>query len=165
VDTFVTHKRLSDHGDEVSRHQVLYPLEVFAAAYSAGDACFAVTFLGEGGEAGLEAFWDAQRDHEWVRDHPGFAHCDARYAIPLGVHADKGAHVARDKLLCISFGSLMSRASTSLSKYLFTVVPDELIAKGKTEEELYAILVAYLVHIACTASSCVSQLFVMCAIM
>jgi hypothetical protein len=44
-------------------------------------------------------------------------------------------------MLCISWGSTMSRACTATSKFLYTVIPDELISKGVTEEELYAILV------------------------
>jgi hypothetical protein len=139
----VTHKKLGDHGEVLRPHELIYPHELFSAAYAAGDTCFGKMFLGDSGEAGLADFWERQKDTEWVKDHPGFKTFGAEYrhAIPVGVHADKGQHIARDKMLCISWGSCMSRESTDVSKQLFSLVPDEFIVKGKTEEELYAILV------------------------
>ena len=102
-----------------------------------------VFFLGAEGTEGLEIFWKQQEKQEWVIEHPGFKtyHVDFKHAIPLGVHADKGAHIKRDKLLNIAWGSCKSRAPTIWSKILFTVLPDELLVKGVTDEELYAVLV------------------------
>jgi hypothetical protein len=142
VTAMITHKLMGDHGSAPQPHRLIYPHELFASAYSAGDKCFAATFLGDGGEDALVDFWTRQKDHDWVKHHPGFElGCEYRHAIPVGVHADKGQHIYRDKMLCISWGSVMSRASTETSKQLFTVCPDELIAKHVTEEELYAVLV------------------------
>jgi hypothetical protein len=133
---------------------VIYPHEIFAAAWSAGDTVFRKMFLGDDGEAGLESFWQRQSHLSWVKDHPGFVThgCDFRHSIPFGVHADCGQHISNDKLLTIAWGSVMSRASTIDSKNLFTVVPDQLMVKGKTDESLYAILVfvlapVYRVHL------------------
>jgi hypothetical protein len=139
----ILHRRLDNHGTHLRSHAVLFPHEVFAAVYSAGDNMFQKMFLGPDGNSGLEEFWDRQRDHTWVREHPGFTTFGAntRTAIPFGVHADKGQHIQRDKLLTISWGSVMSRAPTIYSKHLFTVVPDELLVKHTTDEQLYAVLV------------------------
>eukprot|EP00959_Pyramimonas_sp_CCMP1952_P091880 1923329-Pyramimonas_sp.AAC.1 len=59
--------------------------------------------------------------------------------MPIGVHADKGQHIARDKLLNVAWGSTTSRAPTQFAKFLFTVLPDDLMMKGVGDEELYAI--------------------------
>jgi hypothetical protein len=141
----VEHKNVADHGVTLQSHRVLYPHETFAAWYSGGDSAFRTAFLGDDGEQGLEDFWTRQKDHSWVKHHPGFTQfgCTYRHAIPVGVHADKGQHISRDKLLTIAWGSVMSRASTVFSKQLFTVCPDELLAKGKTDEQLYAVLVFF----------------------
>jgi hypothetical protein len=119
------------------------PHEAFAAAYSAGDATFQTVFLGDGGADGVEAFWTRQWQHDWVRLHPAFTehNINRRYAIPIGLHADKGQHVSRDKLLSICWGSCLSRAPTAFSKILFTVCPDELLLPNETDEQLYAVWV------------------------
>jgi len=44
-------------------------------------------------------------------------------------------------MLTISWGSVASRSETLWSKILFTVVPEELLIKGVTDEMLYEILV------------------------
>jgi hypothetical protein len=139
----VEHKNVADHGVSLQAHKVLFPHEVFAAWHSGGDSAFRTAFLGDDGEQGLSDFWTRQSDQPWVKDHPGFSQfgCEYRYSIPIGIHADKGQHISRDKLLTIAWGSVMSRASTVVSKQLFTVVPDELLSKGKTDEQLYAVLV------------------------
>jgi hypothetical protein len=143
----VERRRLHDHGTALQQHHVVLPHELFAAAWSAGDAIFAKTFLGDDGQAGLREFWTRQRHLDWVKQHPGFADfgCEYHTSIPVGVHADKGQHISRDKILNIAWGSCMSTAPTAFSKNLFTIVPEDLLAKGKTDEQLYAVLVPPLI--------------------
>jgi hypothetical protein len=142
----IEHKRLANHGTEFRPHKVLLPHAVFAAVYAAGESAFRKIMLGDSGEAGLEEFWSRQASHDWVKQHPGFVTYGHQYkhCIPIGVHADHGQHISRDKLLTIAWGSIMSRAATVFSKQLFTVVPGELVVKGKTDEQLYAVLVSNL---------------------
>ena len=61
--------------------------------------------------------------------------------MPLGIHADKGQHISRDKMLCVSWGSVTHVAPTLWGKILFTICPDELLIKQETAEQLYALLV------------------------
>jgi hypothetical protein len=145
----VEHRRQTDHGSVLRAHPVVLPHELFAAAWSSGDATFAKTCLGDAGQAGLREFWTRQRHTEWVRQHPGFTDFHNEYdtSIPIGVHADKGSHTNRDNVLNISWGSCMSTAATSYSKQLFTVVPEDLVLKGRTDEQLYAVLVLALVYL------------------
>ena len=62
-------------------------------------------------------------------------------AIPFGVHGDKGQHIKKDKLLAISWGSVLCMAPTIWSKILFAVIPDEILIPGVSDERLYAVLV------------------------
>ena len=137
----VTYKNLADHGTASGKHTVLYPHEVFAAIYASGMDNFEKAFLGSAGVAGIAAFWEQQSNQTWVEQHPSLQHVDSKFAIPLGFHADKGRHITRDKLLTISWGSVLSEAATIWSKILFTVLPDELEIKQATDEQLYAVLV------------------------
>ena len=132
-----------DHGVITADLHVLYPHEIFGAIFRGGSDVFKLMLLGTDGQEGLTRFWDFQKEQTWVREHPAFTqhHIDPKFAIPMGVHADKGQHIKRDKMLNICWGSTTSRASTLQSKFLFTTVPEELIDKGVTEETLYAVLV------------------------
>ena len=136
-------RNLKDHGTVQVPHSVLYPHEVFATIWEAGPAVFQHVFLGPAGKAGLREFWRKQEGEEWVRQHPGFTSYGARRgrAIPFGVHADKGQHIKKDKILTISWGGVMSVAPTVWSKLLFTVVPDETLIPQVTDERLYSVLV------------------------
>ena len=95
------------------------------------------------GEAELREFWHEQRGEEWVLKHPAFTefHWDKSVSIPMGIHADKGQHIKKDKILVIAWGSVMCRAPTVWSKVLYTVVPDEVLIPRETDERLYAVLV------------------------
>jgi hypothetical protein len=148
IDVLVTHRLLNDHGTQVQPHKVLFPHELFAAAYSAGDEKFRHMFLGD---CDVSSYWDRVKDQPWARHHPAFTEYNIprQYAIPIGMHADSGRHISRDKMLCIAWGSVLSRAPTAYSKQLFTVVPDELLVKHQTDEELYAIFAGSLI---CTSS-------------
>eukprot|EP00959_Pyramimonas_sp_CCMP1952_P417621 8749664-Pyramimonas_sp.AAC.1 len=143
IDADITCQSLETHEHETRKHRLLYPHEVFAAIYAGGDAAFKHMLLGEGGEEGLKQFWEREWDKDWGQHHPGFREHgrDPAKCIPIGVHADKGQHISRDKVLNIAWGSTTSRATTAYSKFLFTVVPDDLLIKGTTDEQLYAILV------------------------
>ena len=102
---------------------------------------FDYIFVGAEGHKGLEQFWEKQRHSSWAQQHPGLVGKDIRTCIPLGIHADKGRHVARDKMLIIQWGSVTSHAPTIWSKNVFAVVPDELLVKNVTDEEHDAVLV------------------------
>ena len=116
---------------------------MFAAIYESGPQAFQHMIVGGDGEEGLRRFWGHEQDKAWVREHPGFKQFghNPSTCVPIGVHADKGQHISRDKILNIAWGSTIARSPTVYSKFMFTVVPDELIIKGKTDEELYAVLV------------------------
>jgi hypothetical protein len=143
LDVDITCKNVLDHGTQIKSHRILLPHEVFSAVYSAGPELFEKVFLGPGGSDGLSGFWERQKTHAWVREHPGFlgTTLEFKHAVPMGIHADKGQHISRDKMLIIAFGSCTSVEPTLWSKILFTTCPDELLIKGTTDEELYAILV------------------------
>ena len=130
-------KNTAEHGQDMRAHKLLDPHEVFAAAYEAGPSVFQKMF----GVSGLLDFWLPQQDQAWVVDHPGMQSKDFVHAIPIGVHADKGQHIHRDKMLNIGWGSVTSRSETIWSKNMFTILPDELLIKGVTDEALYSILV------------------------
>lgn len=140
VSAMVHCKNTADHGCILTAHPVLYPHEVFAALYHAGSAAFERVFLGHGE---LDQYWQHQSTLDWVRHHPAFTvhNVPFKHAIPLGVHADKGQHIKRDKMLCVAWGACTSVATTDWAKLLFTIVPDESLIKNTTDEELYAVLV------------------------
>eukprot|EP00959_Pyramimonas_sp_CCMP1952_P232254 4853513-Pyramimonas_sp.AAC.2 len=93
-------KNLIDHGTVEIDHFVLYPHEVFAAAWEVGIGPFQYMFCPHG-EPELQDFWHRQRDQPWVQGHPAFAelHADTAHCIPMGIHADKGQHIKKDKIL------------------------------------------------------------------
>ena len=142
VDVYVTCKSTENHGTCVKPHKVLYPHEVFATAYSAGDAMFNMVFKGEE-PGGLDMFWKNHEHAEWVVKHPAFAEhkLNKSVCIPIGFHADKGQHVKRDKILTIGWNSVMSRAATSYAKHLLTVIPDDVLLPGVTDEQVFAVFV------------------------
>ena len=130
-------KNLKDHGQVMVDHAVLYPHEVFAATWEKGRPIFDYVFLGSDGVAGLKDFWQKQQGEEWVHEHPGFCREGATFdqSIPYGLHADKG----QQKKLCISWGSVLGMAPTIYSKILFSIVPDDILLPGITDERLYAV--------------------------
>ena len=142
---WITYQNQNDHGTIRKGHKVLFPHEVFAAVYACGDEVFQYTFMGLQGQQGLMDYWNFQSSQSWVREHPGFTthHVEPKWAIPIGIHADKGQHISRDKLLNIAWGSAATRAPTIWAKLLFTVLPDELLVKGQTDEDLRAIEIVY----------------------
>ena len=142
VDVYVTCKSTDNHGTCVRPHKVLYPHEVFAAAYSAGDGMFNMMFKGEE-PGGLSTFWGNHAHAEWVLTHPAFVEhgLDKSVCIPIGFHADKGQHVKRDKILTIGWNSVMSRAATAYAKHLLTVIPDDVLVPGVTDEQMFAVFV------------------------
>ena len=135
-------KNLFDQGTVNVDHCVLYPHEVFAAAWEQGLPVFKHMFC-PNGEAELREFWHEQRDHEWVQRHPAFSqlNADKGFSVPMGIHADKGQHIKKYKILVMAWGSVMCRAPTVWSKILYTVVPDEILIPRETDERLYAALV------------------------
>jgi len=135
-----THRKQHEHGTTSSDHWVLYPHEVFAAMYDRKTELWNHSIMGPEGFAGIEEFWSSESGKDWFVRHPALKHDDLRHCIPLGFHADKGAHIKRDKILTISWGSAMSVAPTEWSHFLFTILPDELAA-SETAEQLYAVLV------------------------
>ena len=141
----VTLKKLFAHGTEIADQPVLYPHEVLAVAFKLlSPDQFATCFLGTSGAEGLRAYWHRQRELEWVRTHPGFLQPDAPSfdkACPIYIHADKGQHIKHDKMLVISWGSVLARTLTCYSLFLFTVLPCDRIVYRTTEEELYRVLV------------------------
>ena len=134
-------RNLRDHGTIEVDHAILYPHEVFAAAWEKGENVFKQLFC-PGGHDELIHFWRTQRDHPWVKEHPGFCEFqhDRRWCCPLGVHADKGQHIKRDKILAISWGGIMCRKATDWSRILFTIIPDEILIPGVTDERVYSAL-------------------------
>ena len=120
---------------------MLYPHEVFAAVYEASPALFKKVFLGPEGSEGLRKYWRRQRRQPWVQQHPALQGKSWKYAVPIGIHADKGQHIKRDKILVISWSSCMSIAPTAWSKILFSILPSEFEVPGVSAEELYAVLV------------------------
>eukprot|EP00959_Pyramimonas_sp_CCMP1952_P050175 1048423-Pyramimonas_sp.AAC.1 len=148
VEIDITCKAARDHGEEKKKFSVLYPHEIFGAIFQAGPKAFQYMMMG-GDQAQLKAFWEHEKDKPWVQNHPGFLQYGHQFdmCIPIGVHADKGQHISRDKVLNIAWGSTTCRAPTLFSKFLFTVVPDEFLIKGKTDEELYSILAWSLQHL------------------
>ena len=138
----VTCRNIHDHGTQSKLHDIIYPHEMFAAIWESGFDNFRHVFLGPDGSSGLVNFWERQSDADWVISHPGLqGDWNPAHVIPLGVHGDKGRHIARDKILNIAWGSVMSTAPTIWSKLLYTILPDDLDVKFKTTEELYAVLV------------------------
>ncbi len=137
----VTCRKQNDHGTALVDHFVLYPHEVFAELFSRKPELWKFSFVGPGGLDAIEDFWSRQKGQEWFEKHPSLRLDQLQHCIPLGYHADKGAHIKRDKILTISWGSIMSTAPTEWSKILFTILPDELAVGTDTAEELYAVLV------------------------
>jgi hypothetical protein len=137
----VTYTNLKDHGTHNGQHAVLLPHEVFASLYTVQDV-FSKVCIGPHPDD-LVTYWARQASQPWVQNHPAFKdhHLPFQYAVPIGVHADKGQHISRDKVLNIAWGSCTSMEPTIWSKMLFTVCPDELLVKGVTDEQLYSVLV------------------------
>ena len=105
---------------------------------------FRYIFIGAGGSEGIRAFWETVKNEPWVQHHPGFAlgvELDTGMIIPWGGHGDKGVQVKRDKLLSVSWGSTTSRAPTIWRYILYSVIPDEVLIKNVSDEELYAVWV------------------------
>ncbi len=106
-------------------------------------ANFAKCLLGPSGQAALLDYWDRQKDEEWVKEHPAFKthNLDPAYCVPMGMHADKGQHVKRDKLLETSWGGALSPEDTEWTSQHYAGIPDDIIVKHVTDEELYAYFV------------------------
>ena len=134
-------RNLRDHGEIMVDHHVLYPHEVFSACWSFNPKAFEYIFLGPGAIPELVDYWKMQETQPWVPSHPGWEHGGTyENCIPIGIHGDKGAHIRKDKILVLSWNSVMTRAPTIWSKILYTVVPNEVLIPGSTDERLYAVL-------------------------
>jgi len=142
-DVQVTYKKTDDHGSEKRWHKVLLPHEVFAYIYESGDEIFNEVFMGGEGKPALARYWTNVWSQNWAREHPAFVqhNVPVDHAIPLGCHADKGQHVKRDKILAMSTRGVLCTLATLFGTFLYTICPDEILIKGRTDEELYAIWV------------------------
>eukprot|EP00973_Karenia_brevis_P065865 9153911-Karenia_brevis.AAC.1 len=129
-----------DGGSTEKPHTIILPHETVAGIYTASETYFHEAFVGADGSC--KEYWDHVGCQQWAKSHPGWEVPNAtpEFAIPMGVHADKGQHIKRDKILTISYGSTVTRAPTRKSKYLYTILPDELSIKLVSEEILYSIL-------------------------
>ena len=127
------------------KHPVLYCHEVVAEAYDKlPRKLFESLFMGRGGREELQRYWDKFSTEEWVREHPGFreGNAPARSNIfPVFIHADKGQHIHHDKILVIGWGSCTVSLATLLCHFLFTLLAVGSMIVGKTDEQLYAVLV------------------------
>ena len=121
-------------------------MQVWSTIYSCGPDIFRDVFLGPDGEQGVHDYWESMAHLQWAQNHPGFSIPvpppeSKAYCVAMGVHADKGQHIKRDKMLNIAWGSVHTVLPTLWSKMLFTVVPDDLVVHDVTFEQLYSVLV------------------------
>ena len=139
----ITHRELRDNTSAIKDHAVLYPHEIIHAVYTRNREQFNKSFLGPGCDENVQAFWDHHSESNWVKMHPAFKdlEIDPSTAIPLGFHSDKGQHIKKDKILTMSWNSVLSVEVTEWSKWLFTILPDDLTVAGVSAEELHAIFV------------------------
>jgi len=96
------------------------------------------------GEPGsLTSFWEhtAAMDPEWYARHPVQAlHDDPGICIPCGIHGDDSGLYQSDKMLVISWGSVVRQLLTLDSRLLFAAVTYAHVVYGKTVETLYKVL-------------------------
>jgi hypothetical protein len=134
-----SHKRI-----EVN-HSVCWPHETFGATYRLlPEKDFMEIWFGSNDTAEAKTFWNRQCDQEWVKEHPGLQGVDSvDYGnfSPVYVHADEGRHIKGEKILCVSLGACLTKLSTLVGHFLYSMFPVTMMVKGVTEEQLYAGLV------------------------
>ena len=137
----VTYRNMKNNGTRAGTHYVLYPHELIHAIYTSDRRQFELSFLGTEGDAGLRKFWEFQRQFPWADKHPGFTEYNAGLdeAIPIGFHSDKGQHIKKDKILTMSWGSVMSSELTEWRNFVFTILPDDMAVPGVTAEQIHAV--------------------------
>lgn len=91
----------------------------------------------------LDWFWanTAATDPEWHSKHPVPAlHTDPGTCIPIGIHGDDSGLYQSDKMLVLTWGSVIRQLLTLDSRMLFAAVTYAHVVPGKTVDVLYDVL-------------------------
>ena len=137
----ITQKRLRGLGTEIIPHSVILPHELFHFLHKAAGEVWNDGMLGPHGADGIAKFWRHEAEQEWAKEHPAMRRPQDMYrTIPVGLHGDGVRDVKEDKILVLTWNSVLSRAPSWSSRWLFTVLPQRRMA-AETLEEVLKVLV------------------------
>ena len=124
-------------------HEAILPHELFHEQYKRGGDVWLDGIFGRPSRdnSGICEFWEHERGHEWCQRHPAWGQPDLMSkTVPVGLHGDGVADVKEDKVLVLTWNSVLSRARSWRSRWLFTVLPGRRMAEG-TLKEVFRVLV------------------------
>jgi len=116
---------------------VIMPVDLAGAMWDAGTTLFHKRMVGKLGLAGIAEFWKHAMRMEWAEQHPHTQDPGKLpTAIPIWIHGDVARVYNSQKLLIISWMSALVTGCSWSSRYLFTVLPHDLIQKTITLDSL-----------------------------
>jgi hypothetical protein len=120
---------------------LLAPHEVFSAVHAAGGQGWNKGVMGNdaGDTQNVADFWAHVADQQWCRLHPGLlAAPGCSQTVPIGLHGDDVADVkSGDKVLVMSWNSVVSHAPSILARFLICAIPYTLIVHGVTTHQMF----------------------------
>ncbi len=129
-------KNLRSIGEGEIPHFAILPHELLHALHKKGGTVWHYGVLGPDGDRGLKEFWSLERTKPWCKEHPALQRDRWRLGctIPVGLHGDGVADVKKDKIITLTWNSVLSRASSWSSRWLYPLVPQTRVGKTTLED-------------------------------
>ena len=134
----VTMRKSRSTGTEQETQYVILPHELLHHMHKCGGKAW------EDGMAvgGIEQFWRHERGLPWCALHPALQRPDLlQFTIPFGMHGDEVVDQKSGKVLVLQWNSVLSRAPSMKSRWVFTIIDHRRMHGRVTLWELMVIFV------------------------
>ena len=127
----------------VAKHWCLLPHEVLWQLHQQGGEIWQSGIVGPDGASAFERFWQAEFD--CTPEDPIFNHPDAegqfKLHVPIGLHGDDVRDLKDCKVLVLTWNSVLSRASSIDSRWVFSIIAHRQLLPRSTMFQLLDLLV------------------------
>jgi hypothetical protein len=121
-------------------HYFILPHELFHTMYKCGGDVWNIGMFG--GPTSLAKYWNHEQHLPWFREVSEIVSFgDLSKAIPFGLHGDEVVDQTDGKVLVLTWNSVLSRAPSKQSRFVFTVVDHRRMDGRETLCELLDIMV------------------------